>query len=321
MCQMEGRDISKRMLFAVLFSCVSPSSSSKTCAEGLASVPKENPEFCVQPFEAKIAEDGTAVSKQGQTPDVSVSLFKARIACEKTLNDGKPMRVINYDQWVKAGGQYKYPWGNQFEDVCVLESRKAFGKWKHVQPSGSMEGCVSEHGVYDQLGNAWEWVDLGRTATRDEWVDYLARQGVDVEVNQSWIEIPAQVSHKLKFQAFCVMMEGLTIDEEGKLIANLREPISPSCTTRSKGYLWFDPLASKSGEGEPDRAPEPGSVLSAELWANRVVWDKVRDAEPLGAKVGGAYYSGGDTILRSLWLGHLPSFDGSIGFRCVSDPM
>ena len=49
------------------------------------------------------------------------------------------------------------------------------------------------------------------------------------------------------------MMEGLTIDDEGKLIANLREPISPSCTTRSKGYLWFDPLASKTGEGEPDR--------------------------------------------------------------------
>ena len=135
------------------------------------------------------------------------SLFNARIACEKTLINGKPMQVINYDQWIKAGGQYKYPWGNQFEDVCVLESRKAFGKWKHVQPSGSMEGCVSEHGVYDQLGNAWEWVDLGRTATRDEWVDYLARQGVDVEVNQSWIEIPAQVSQER------VMMEGLTIDD------------------------------------------------------------------------------------------------------------
>lgn len=309
------------MLFTVLFSCASQVVSSKTCAEGLASVPKGNPEFCVQPFEARVAKDGTAVSQKGQTPDVSVSLFNARIACEKTFVNGKPMQVINYDQWVKAGGQYKYPWGDEFKDVCVLESRNAFGKWKHVQPSGIMEGCVSEHGVYDQLGNAWEWVDLGRTATRDEWVEYLASKGVEVDVNQSWIEIPAQVSHKLKFQAFCVMMEGLTIDDEGKLIANLREPISPSCTTRSKGYLWFDPLAGKSGEGEPDRAPEPGSVLSAELWANRVVWDKVRDAEPLGAKVGGAYYSGGDTILRSLWLGHLPSFDGSIGFRCVSEPM
>ena len=309
------------MLLIILFSCTSQSASNKTCAEGLVPVPQDNPGFCVQPFEARVAEDGTAVSEKGQTPDVSVSLFSARIACEKTLVNGQPMQVINYDQWVKSGGQYKYPWGDEFQDVCVLESRNAFGKWKHVQPSGSLENCVREHGVYDQLGNAWEWADLGRTATRDEWVEYLRSHDVEVDVNQSWIEISERDSNKLKFQSFCVIMEGLTLDDEGKLIANLREPISPSCTTRGKGYLWFDPLASKSGEGEPDRVPEPGSVLSAELWANRVVWDKVRDAEPLGAKVGGAYYSGGDTILRSLWLGHLPSFDGSIGFRCVSEPM
>ena len=50
-----------------------------------------------------------------------------------------------------------------------------------------------------------------------------------------------------------------------------------------------------------------------------MIWDKVRDAEPLGAR------SVEPTIrvdtFATLWLGHLPSFDGSIGFRCVSDPM
>ena len=63
---------------------------------------------------------------------------------------------------------------------------------------GSLEGCVSEHGVYDQLGNAWEWADLGRTATRDEWVEYLRSHGVEVEVNQSWIEISERDSNKLQ---------------------------------------------------------------------------------------------------------------------------
>ena len=78
------------MMFTLLLSCLS---SPSTGAEGgLASVPNTEPEFCVQPFEAKIAEDGIAVSKKGQTPDVSVSLFKARIACEKTLVNGKPMK-------------------------------------------------------------------------------------------------------------------------------------------------------------------------------------------------------------------------------------
>ena len=107
------------MMFTLLLSCLFSPSTGKTCPAGLVPVPNTDPEFCVQPFEAKIAEDGTAVSKKGQTPDVSVSLFSARIACEKTLVNGKSMKVINYEQWVKAGGQYKYPWGDEFKDVCV----------------------------------------------------------------------------------------------------------------------------------------------------------------------------------------------------------
>ena len=69
-----------------------------------------------------------------------------------------------------------------------------------------VEGCVSEHGVYDQLGNAWEWADLGRTATRDEWIAYLGSHGVEVEVNQSWIEIERDLT--IKVPSFCVMMKG-----------------------------------------------------------------------------------------------------------------
>ena len=184
------------------------------------------------------------------------------------------MNVINYDQWVKAGGQYKYPWGDEFKDVCVLESRNAFGKWKHVQPSGSLENCVSEHGVYDQLGNAWEWADLGRTATRDEWVDYLRSHGVEVEVNQSWIEISERDSNKLKVSGFCVMMEGLTIDDE-EAHCNLREPISQGCTTRSKGCLWFDPLASKTDEGS--QTEFQNQVLCCQPSCGPIEWwDKVR---------------------------------------------
>ena len=178
MCQMEGRDISKRMLFTVLFSCVSSSSSSKTCAEGLASVPKENPEFCVQPFEAKIVEDGTAVSKQGQTP-TSVCLVQGT-HCVKDVERRKTDAVINYTN------------GRPADNTSIQTSSKMSVYWNLVKHSASgtcstireWEGCVSEHGVHDQLGNAWEWVDLGRTATRDEWVEYLAKQGVEKLINR-----------------------------------------------------------------------------------------------------------------------------------------
>ena len=45
-----------------------------------------------------------------------------------------------------------------------------------------------------------------------------------------------------------------------------------------------------------------------------------RLGERVGAKVGGSYYSGGDSTLKSIWVGHIPTFDGSIGFRCEADP-
>ena len=44
-----------------------------------------------------------------------------------------------------------------------------------------------------------------------------------------------------------------------------------------------------------------------------------RDFEPIPAKVGGAFYSGEDSRLDSIFWGHVPTFDGSIGFRCAYD--
>ena len=45
-----------------------------------------------------------------------------------------------------------------------------------------------------------------------------------------------------------------------------------------------------------------------------------RDGEPIGIKVGGAYYSGGDVTLQDLFYGHTPEFNGTIGFRCAFVP-
>ena len=44
-----------------------------------------------------------------------------------------------------------------------------------------------------------------------------------------------------------------------------------------------------------------------------------RNGEPIGAKVGGSYYSGDQARLDTIFWGHVPSFDGTIGFRCVYD--
>ena len=277
------------------------------CPNGLVPVSKDAPEFCVQPFEAKIAEDGTTVAKKGQTPDIHVSLEEAKAACSRS-----GLSLINHNEWLQAGGGKRYPWGETHEERCVLDTPKTHGVWKSVQPSGSMERCVSEHGVYDQLGNAWEWVDLEQTASRTDWIQYLETEGHSPEVTQSLIQVKEGVLAKLHFNAVCVDMKRLTLDQE-LLTVDLHTPISKDCLTAGQGYLWYQSNDVRPGE----TTPEPGSLLPVKLWGNRIVWDKSRDGEFVGAKVGGSFYSGGESTLQSFWVGHIPSFDGSIGFRCV----
>ena len=120
---------------------------SRQCPEGLASVSQGHPEFCVQPFEASITEEGIALSVLGNTPNVNVSFVAAQEACQKTVLGGRSLRLINHREWKLAGGGATYPWGEEHAERCVLDSTRMHGAWKDVQPSGSMEGCVSEHGV------------------------------------------------------------------------------------------------------------------------------------------------------------------------------
>ncbi len=292
--------------------CGSRGTLSQECPEGFASVPQETLEFCVQPFEAKISEDGTAVFEQGQVPDIHVSFVAAQEACQKTIVGGRPLGLINHTEWKRAGGGGTYPWGESHEERCILDSPKTHGTWKTVQPSGSMNGCVSEYGVYDQIGNAWEWVDLEQTATREAWVKYVEAQGHGVEVSQTLIQVREGTLAKLQYNAVCVDMKGLALDQD-LLTVELRKSISKDCLTAGKGYLWYQSNDVRQGE----KIPEPGSLLPVKLWGNRIVWDKSRDGEAVGAKVGGSFYSGGESTLNSFWVGHIPSFDGSIGFRCV----
>ena len=299
-------------IWSIGIGCGSNGFLSKECPEGFASIPRENPEFCVQPFEASITEDGIAVSKQGQVPDVNVSFVAAQETCQDTIVDGRTLGLINHTEWKRAGGGGTYPWGEEHADRCVLDSPNTHGTWKSVQPSGSMNGCVSEYGVYDQIGNAWEWVDLEQTATREQWLEYLETKGHTVEVSETLIQVKEGLLAKLQYNAVCVDMKKITLDQDLLTVA-LRKPISKDCLTAGHGYLWYQSNDVRHGE----KIPEPDSLLPVKLWGNRIVWDKSRDGEAVGAKVGGSFYSGGESTLNSFWVGHIPSFDGSIGFRCV----
>jgi hypothetical protein len=312
-------------LFLLIIGCQQIDSASPKvgCPKGLLAIPPTSPIFCIQPFEARINSSGEAVSEQGQLPDINRSLVDAFTACEHTVRDGVRLRLATHQEWLDAGdgqigeGGKAFPWGEKDDARCILDSPKNPNRWETVQPTGSMSECVSEWGVYDQIGNAWEWVDLQQTASLDEWVRLLENQNYSVKASESKIQISEQLLPRMRLQTICVDMNRLVI-QDGSLHVDLKRPISPDCESGGKGYLWVS-LADRKHQNHI--IPDVGSLLPVQIIGTNVVWDKSRDAEQVGAKVGGSFYSGAQMTLKDLWIGHIPSFDGSIGFRCTSDPL
>ena len=295
---------------------------SKICPTGLIPIPQMQPEFCIHPFEGAIDQNGHATALIGQTPTVNVSLEEAMEACESTNIDGQVLRLASLQEWQDAGdgqlgeGGSPYPWGAEKNDMrCVIDSPSNPSRWSTVQPSGSFKGCVSDSGVYDQIGNAWEWVDLKQTASRLDWTTLVEQQGFRVSITNSAIEMDARLLPRLRLQTICVEIKRMTLDS-GMLTVQLTQDISTDCESGGRGYLWFNNSDLRHQETQ---VPKQGSLLPVRIQNKNIVWDSERDGESVGAKVGGSFYSGAQMTLQDFWIGHIPSFNGSIGFRCSSD--
>lgn len=131
-------------------------------------------DFCIDAFEATVDGDlgdadqidawpGTtttavARSEQGVLPTVPLSWYQARGAC---LNAGKHLCTVT--EWQAACGEGALPWGDAPppEEVCAVPAPDGSTAWDALQPTGSLPDCRSPAGVYDQIGNAWEWADPG----------------------------------------------------------------------------------------------------------------------------------------------------------------
>ena len=296
--------------------------SDNSCPTGLVPAPKNHPTFCIHPFEALIDSEGSVVSEMGQRPAINVSLEEAISACQATTIDGATLRLASVQEWQDAGdgqpgeGGSLYPWGAEKDDArCVVDSPINPNQWSTVQPTGSLKRCVSDSGVYDQIGNAWEWVDLRQTASRVDWTALVNRQGFIVSVSTESIEMEARLLPRLRLQTICVDMKRMVL-ESGVLTVQLNQDISSDCESGGRGYLWFN---NSDPRHEKAQLPEQGSLLPIRIQARQIVWDSERDGESVGAKVGGSFYSGAQMTLQDFWIGHIPSFNGSIGFRCSSD--
>ncbi len=302
------------------------------CGVGLVAIPNEGePVYCVQAYEALIHDDGTATSEADRVPSGNVTLPHAMAACAATPvldEDGGEhgvMRLIRRYAWLDAGdgvmgdGGSTFPWGEDPVDgQCALDVPGSPGRFPDPVPSGSMAECVSDFGVYDQIGNYWEWVDLEITADADAWIAARATEGWDITRDGDNVRVTGEGALAgWWLRAMCSDFQRLYVDDDGFLSVELRNP-AETCSAAGQGYIV------RQTTSDSAVAPEALDVLpvrmdfASDRRTGRVFID--REGEAVGGKVGGAHYSGGDVDLQYLYVGHIPSFGGTIGFRCEAPP-
>lgn len=90
-------------------------------------------------------------NKKDQMPQRNVSFKEAQTLCKQ---QGKRLCTVEEWQWACSGLEnYPYPYGfNLQKETCNREGIK------RPEPSGARYKCVGKFGVYDMVGNMFEWV-------------------------------------------------------------------------------------------------------------------------------------------------------------------
>jgi formylglycine-generating enzyme required for sulfatase activity len=128
--------------------------------------------FAVSKYELSFAEWDACVASgdcepranniQGQQPATNITIEDAEhyVAWLSRMT-GKPYRMLTeaeYEYAARAGTQTTYPWGNEIEKNKA-DCAGCGSQWDGKQPAPVGSFAPNNFGLYDMVGNVWEWVE------------------------------------------------------------------------------------------------------------------------------------------------------------------
>ncbi|MED5374157.1 MAG: SUMF1/EgtB/PvdO family nonheme iron enzyme [Myxococcota bacterium] len=310
------------------------------CPEGMVAI-GDPVALCMDAYEAQLSGDlgsadqwaaggsptlATATTAPGVLPSTGMSFDQAKAACENTpaLDDQgvaygyKHMPTVS--EWEDAAdgvvgeGGLTYPYGDSYEvEACALVPMDNVPLVDALQPTGSFPDCVSPWGTYDQIGNAWEWVDPALNADIQLFLETAESLGLELFESSDGL-LGAKSSYSLLVD-IAGAQGTWSLDAQGLLMLDASQFHSNEQLTY-KGYAHV-----RSELDRPlDERTVPIQGVQQEDGSLKVRLLHEDDGVPFTDKRGGAWYSGGAATNHEAYNGHYHDFDGTIGVRCAALP-